>query len=1595
MSSTVNLKAVGLNYSPNQLSVPDGSLSQTNNVIIRRDAVIEPRRGLHLYGSLFGSPTDRLNQLLIYKNTILAQYNDLLLFDSDGEGTLEQFAGTYEEVIPGLRMKSVEASGNFYFTTATGVKKISATSASQFTTNSGYITNAGGVNAIDFTATPVADGISGFLPQDSVVEYRTLWGTTDVNGLLVLGSPSPPIAVYNPLLNLLIPNYMQFLNALDNIAVNPTTAFFEFADYTQTYGVPIGSTATTLYNKLLSLVVQMDNDIIYENNTGTGTVGPLHITADATCVVNGFVTITFSTGNPTQYFTVPGSVGSQYNIYLSGFGAGSSTSTAINGARVISSVTATTIVFPVTGVTTSDTFAHSNTTIVSDQFRSIVPPAVPNIPATNNDNVNLQTYIKAILAAIETEPNTVISTAAQAFFTPILFTTTANVILDIDIPQDITSNYFLQIYRSNILQATGTTVLNTLVPNDELQQVYEAYPTQAQLTAGQMIVTDITPDAFKGANLYTNQDTGVGIVQSNDVPPICQDLAMFKNVIFYANTIRKESIIGLELLGITNMIADALAGIPPTLTIASATSNNTYTFVLGAAQVEYITAVHDVSNSLNGTYFTLNSANNATGYYVWYKTSGGSNSDPAPAGKTGIKVYIPTGATAAQIANNTINAISGVVTDFNSAIVTGAQFSVTNTNVGITTAAADGTVPTGFTFSVHTAGAGESAANKQVLLSNSSSPAQAVTVTAQSLIRVINENASEVIYGFYSSSLTSVPGVMTLQAREYGTGPFYLITNNTDTGSSFSPNLSPEKAITGGNVITIANPTVLKSTSHGLVNNQQIIITGSNSTPSINGIYSITVIDANDFSIPVNVTAVPGTQTFSYSLLTDAEVSTAETKPNRIYYSQILEPEAVSLVNFLDIGATNKKILRIFPLRDTLFVFKEDGLFRITGETAPWYVSLFDSSCILIAADSVSVANNIIYAYTRQGISTITEAGVQTVSRPIDTTIIPISTANYPGFPTATWGIGYESDNSYLLGTVSQTTDTEATIIYRYSNLTNSWTTWDKSDTCGIINPGDDKLYMGAGDINSIEQERKTFTRLDYADRETDLTISTNSVNGTNVILSSVSGITEGDVLVQDQLLTPYTFNSLLQKLDIDPTVAKVNISTITQIGMTVTITTSGANNLSTSFPWVTIQNNTNCLPSINGTYEAQSISGNTFNIIVPVPVTIMGTINGQARFNYTNNLEVLAGNNLRTSLINFAAKLDTDPNLTNGDYSSGIASQSGYITGYVFTVSSANATIGAIYHNNGNNFTVLSTISGATTLYCSGTANPSVSGTLTKTSGTGDSTITFSKFDYGISPTFPSTITSINHQLQNGRLITISGSDSTPSVNGNEVVTILNSNQFSIPVNVNTGGNSGTWVTDDNNFIDIQACYNYIANNLNTDTGTSFKNYLTTSSVTEEEAVIVAVNTNTKTVTLNVALPWVVGSVTVFEAIDSSFTYCPTTMNDPLGYKHLSEATVMFENKAFTDATLSFATDLLPELLSVDCPGEGNGIFGIGTGNFGQGYFGGNSHPVPFRTYIPRNCQRCRYIVVQFDHDIAREKYSIFGISLTGNISQSTRAYR
>lgn len=268
---------------------------------------------------------------------------------------------------------------------------------------------------------------------------------------------------------------------------------------------------------------------------------------------------------------------------------------------------------------------------------------------------------------------------------------------------------------------------------------------------------------------------------------------------------------------------------------------------------------------------------------------------------------------------------------------------------------------------------------------------------------------------------------------------------------------------------------------------------------------------------------------------TNTEVSTNTTSPNRLYYSKVSQPEAVPAINYIDVGAKDSPIVRIAALRNSLLIFKTDGIYRVSGtDTTNFTLNLEDSSAIITAADSLAILNNEIYLVTTQGIVVVSEASgnPRVISRDIEDLIFKPKT--YAAFSKATFGLSYESDRCYMIFMPSISSDTTATQAYRYNVFTQTWVKWAMSKTCGIVAKSDDKLYLGAADLNQLEQERKNFDRTDYSDRSYDNTIPAVAVKEKNINVGSLQNVKIFDVLYQEMYITISRFNRLLIKLDRD-----------------------------------------------------------------------------------------------------------------------------------------------------------------------------------------------------------------------------------------------------------------------------------------------------------------------------------------------------------------------------------------------------------------------------------------------------------------------------
>lgn len=233
-----------------------------------------------------------------------------------------------------------------------------------------------------------------------------------------------------------------------------------------------------------------------------------------------------------------------------------------------------------------------------------------------------------------------------------------------------------------------------------------------------------------------------------------------------------------------------------------------------------------------------------------------------------------------------------------------------------------------------------------------------------------------------------------------------------------------------------------------------------------------------------------------------------------VYVSKVQIPEAVPLLNFIPIGTADKAILRIVALRTSVFVFKEDGVYRILGtDITNFSVTPFDTTVILTAPDSLVTLNNQIWAMTNQGVVAVSDSGSIIESRAIERDLLTLSSSIYTHYTTATFGIGYESDRHYNLFTPTNTTDAAATQNWVYNFLTQCWTNWPLSVTSGIVSvQPDNHLYL-CYSTGQVVRERKNWNNFDYTDFSYTVTVTGATLLVVNLV--STANISVGDTLYQ------------------------------------------------------------------------------------------------------------------------------------------------------------------------------------------------------------------------------------------------------------------------------------------------------------------------------------------------------------------------------------------------------------------------------------------------------------------------------------------------
>ena len=587
------IKARGLVTHGSELSMPEGSQRQATNVNVDEDGVITPRRGFNDYsGPTTGSETSAsvVSQIMEYKEALIRQYQAKFEYE-DESGDFQAINGDYAVLRDGYRTKWQEANSNLYFTSDEGIKKMSVKDRADL--NPDMITNAGGIKA-GYASGITIPTIGGFLPPESKVGYRVVYGTKDNNNNLIYGSPTS---------RFLVTNYDTDteINEQSSVTMTPATngAILD-GDY---------------FNYSTSNI----NYTVYFDTTGNKVTIPKTASTIGTTYVSVDVT-----GNTTD---------------------------DDNSAAILANVIANEI----PNITVS--LDVSNVVVITSTEEGDIPNIGTAKIATGTD----------IAATSRIDTTTLLEGSTQAG-------TSSTVKITGVVPSDATTDYFYQVYRTGTISTSVGLTLNDIDPGDEMNIVYESGLTDAEITAGEFEFTDTTPESFRAeaAPLYTNEVTGEGILQSNEVPPIALDIELFRNYMFYANTKEKHRT-EFTIVSVDDFISDSTR-----IVIGNTDITRYYTFV-GTAEVTDVTI--DAAPS-DGDYINLYSANDERQYYVWFGTT-----DPEIAGTIGYQISDLTGTTS-DIADRIETALADNV-DFSLSVASNV-ITITHTNNGYTTGITNG-----------------------------------------------------------------------------------------------------------------------------------------------------------------------------------------------------------------------------------------------------------------------------------------------------------------------------------------------------------------------------------------------------------------------------------------------------------------------------------------------------------------------------------------------------------------------------------------------------------------------------------------------------------------------------------------------------------------------------------------------------------------------------------------------------------------------------------------------------------------------------------------------------------------------------------------
>lgn len=376
--------------------------------------------------------------------------------------------------------------------------------------------------------------------------------------------------------------------------------------------------------------------------------------------------------------------------------------------------------------------------------------------------------------------------------------------------------------------------------------------------------------------------------------------------------------------------------------------------------------------------------------------------------------------------------------------------------------------------------------------------AENIEDTARSLVRVLNGYPSSTIYASYASGPTDLPGKIALVDRSVGGGTLSVVAYGS--AAPWVPQMGTRFVASLSRTANVVTATVSPASAIGglAVGQSVTILLASPADP--------------DFPLGTKtIASIPGGGTFTYAEAGINATSTSvfrfqsastqgdfvqEATPGSWATSAFEEPDAWPPRFRYQVGGPNTTLYRITSQGEALLFWTSDGLYRLTGnDEDDFTLRPLDPTINLVGASTPVNMGNRAFALTSQGVVSVTELGVEKVSTPIDTAILPYY-GSTPGLRAVTdtnaFAVGYQSENEYALFLPNLEGLFEVDQAYVFNIQTGTWVrhTWSWEGinedtgqiTAAVVNPADNYLYLSSG--TWITRERKDRNLTDYQDAD-------------------------------------------------------------------------------------------------------------------------------------------------------------------------------------------------------------------------------------------------------------------------------------------------------------------------------------------------------------------------------------------------------------------------------------------------------------------------------------------------------------------------------